>query len=605
MPGRSQVPLPDGAGPVAPGPESILDRLPDPPQGPTAAPGDSVPGGGEVYFGALSLRLRVVLSQLPLTLSVMVVALFLLVLPTEVGRIDSHALSLGLGGVLGLTALAAAVPWDRLPTVAYWSIPLLDFVAIAPIWSSARHDLDGMSMLCAFPVFWLAWSGVYPCAGIGLGVLGSAAVTWWPYLTNLDQLTTGEVFRPTLVPLFMLALGVAASILSRSMDRQRDELEESLAEIRQQNRRLAAVLDATDVGILVTDRRGRGLLMNAAQRRQHLIGQPPGRHDAPERDLLAFEADGRTPIPVTERPVYRAVHGESFSGRLVALGPVGNQQFLSISAQAMRDERGAFDGTVVVFHNVTDLLDAVRSRERFMANVTHEFRTPLTSIIGFLDLAIEDEQDARLAGYLATCLRNAERLLDLVNTLLESASGDTSITPEDTDLVPLVAHSVDSAQVRAAHAGVALEARLPESLHARADRARMSQVADNLVSNALKYTEAGGSVTVTLREVGDRAELEVADTGIGMTPEELEQVFRDFYRSEYVRRAAIPGTGLGLALTRSFVRGHEGEITVRSEAGVGSVFTAWIPLAGPGGGAREDGGAEGRPRPADEGRRGA
>src|SRR5699024_1836477 len=98
-----------------------------------------------------------------------------------------------------------------------------------------------------------------------------------------------------------------------------------------------------------------------------------------EADLLAFESDGRTPIPPAERPVARAVRGERFQGRLMALGIDGSQQHLSVSAAPMFDEWDRFDGTVVIFQNVTDLIGAIRAREQFVAEVTHEFRTPLTS----------------------------------------------------------------------------------------------------------------------------------------------------------------------------------------------------------------------------------
>ncbi len=539
------------------------------------------------YFAQLSLRWRVVLSQLPLTISVAIVFLFVLVLPQPEGRgpgtmpAATPGLFLGVAGVMVLTLAAAIIPWDRLPPLTYWSIPLLDFIPIALIWESARFALDGMAMLAAFPVFWLAWSGIYPFWGLLLGFIGSAAVTWWPYLINLDNVAREDLFRPALVPLFLLAMASAASVFARSMDRQRDELKDVLASTRQQNRRLEAILDTTDVGIVVTDRDGNGLIWNAAQQRQHLIGQPEGRHDATEGELLVFEPDGVTPVPAEERALYRAIRGESFSDRLYALGVDGSQQFMSVSAQAMRDDDGEFDGTVVVFQNVTDLIDAIRAREKFVADVSHEFRTPLTSIIGYLDLAIEDEQDEVIARYLRTCQRNSERLLALVNSLLDTASGNAVPALEPTDLARLVQHSVESAQVRADNEGITLVTDLPERLPVQADKVKMSQVADNLISNAVKYTESGGTVTVTVRRSGDCAEIEVADNGIGISPEDQQKLFTNFYRTEHVRRAAIPGTGLGLAITRAFVRAHGGEITVASEPGVGSTFTASIPVDGP------------------------
>lgn len=569
---------------------SILESIPAttgpmPVTAPSSGRDEAGTEGRRVHFARYSLRTRVFLSQLPLTISVLLVLVAVLAVPASASPEASAAAApsffIGVVGILLLTVAAGVIPWDRLPRVAYWSIPVLDFVPVALIWESARYSLDGMSMLSAYPVFWLAWSGLYPFWGITLGFLGTLGATWYPYLLRLGEVPTEDLYRPALMPLFMLALAIAASVLTRSLDRQQDELQDVLTATRQQNRRLATILDTTDVGILVTDRAGVGTIWNAAQQRQHLIGQPPGRHDATERELLIFEPDGVTPVPEEERAVYRAVRGESFTGRLYALGTDGSQQFMSISAQAMTDDHGEFDGTVVVFQNVTDLVDAIRAREKFVADVSHEFRTPLTSIIGFLDLAAEDEQDANIARYLQTCQRNAERLLALVESLLDAASGNTELALETTCLARLVRHGVESAQVRAGNGDITLVTDAPQTLPVRADRIRLSQVVDNLLSNAIKYTSPGGTVTVTVRRTGDCAEVEVADTGFGMTPEEQDQLFTNFYRTEHVRRAAIPGTGLGLAITRAFVRAHGGEISVRSEKGVGSTFTVSIPVDGP------------------------
>jgi two-component system, OmpR family, phosphate regulon sensor histidine kinase PhoR len=542
------------------------------------------------YFGEFSLRRRVLVSQLPLTISVALVTVAVLVVAPRVAT-DAPHFAIGVGGVALLTVLAGVVPWDRFPPVVYWIIPLLDFVAIAPLWAAARHALDGMTMLAAFPVFWLAWSGIYPVLGIALGFVGSAAVTWWPYLPGADPFPThvlpAELARPIMVPFLMLALGLAASVLTRSMDRQRLELAASLDRADAQNRLLNAVVETSDVGILVVDRDGHDVLMNQSQRRMHFLGLPPGVPDGAEHELLLFEADGTTPIPVEDRPVRRAVQGEDFRGRIIAMGTDGAQQHLSVSAAPMYDEHDAFDGTVVVFQNVTDLMDAIRTRERFVAEVSHEFRTPLTSILGYLDLALEEDLDPTVRQFLVTSQRNADRLLGLVTGLLDSASSSSKISAQDVDLALLVRYSLESAAVRAQRNGLTLTSDVPDRLPAVVDPVKLGQVVDNLLSNAIKYTPDGGTVAVELRSldgvVGDGAwaELAVRDTGFGMTEDEQSKLFTNFFRAEHVRRAAIPGTGLGLAITQSFVRAHGGEILVASEKGIGSTFTVRIPATGP------------------------
>ena len=563
-------------------------------------PGDR-PGGRARYFAQHPLRRRVLLSQLPLTISAMLVAIVVLVFEPRVATGSPH-FGVGLGGILLLTVAAGAVPWQRFPPVAYWVIPLLDFVAIAPFWSAARHVLDGMSVLAAFPVFWLAWSGIYPALAIALGFLGTAAVAWWPYLFEAEpfeaELIQASLVRPAMLPFLMLALSIAASVLSRSMDHQSEELTASLENAATQNRMLNAVVETSDVGILVVDRDGHDVLMNQAQRRLHFIGLPAGTDDGAETELLAFEADGVTPIAASDRPVFRALQGESFQGRIVAVGTDGSQQHLSVSASPLVDEAGAFDGTVVVFQNVTDLMDAIRTREQFVAEVSHEFRTPLTSIIGYLDLALDADPDPKLHRYLTTSVRNAERLLHLVTSLLDAQASTPEVIVQEVDLARLIRYGLDSADVQARGGGLTLGSDLPPRLMVMADPVKMGQVVDNLLSNALKYTPDGGTVTVSLRRVeadqakadqaerpgdgsGAWAELVVRDTGIGMTEAERAKLFTNFYRTEHVRRAAIPGTGLGLAISQAVVRAHGGEILVTSQRGVGSTFTMRIPVGGP------------------------
>ncbi|MEU3846928.1 ATP-binding protein [Micrococcus terreus] len=527
---------------------------------------------GLVDFHTLTARVRMLLAQAPLTLTILVITTLLILVP----RPDLYSdpmYSWGMVCVLLLTVLAAALPWERLPLQARWTIPLLDFIPVALIWNVVGTELYGVSMLLAFPVAWLTWSGRRPVWAIVLSVVGSALVVCVPLVTGTVPDPRQYMLTVMTVPVMMFALALSSSVLARSMDRQRRQIEHALTSAAQQNRMLNTVLETADTGIVVTDRHGNDLIMNSAQRRTHQMALPAGVDDAPEADLLIYEPDGTTVIPPEDRPVRRAVQGESFTSRLVLLGEGPSQQALSVSAQPMMDENGDFDGTVVVFHNVTDMTDAVRLREQFMANISHELRTPLTSIIGYSDLLMEIESDPQVKALAGPVLRNGERLLTLVDGLLDSVASAAEVTSEQTDMVTLLRLSVESAQLRADSAQVRLNTDLPATLPARVDPVKMAQVADNLISNAVKYTLPGGAVTVRARQDGPCVEFDVEDTGIGMTPAEQSKLFTNFYRTEHVRRAAIPGTGLGLAISRSLVRAHGGDITVESRAGEGSRFT--------------------------------
>jgi signal transduction histidine kinase len=250
----------------------------------------------------------------------------------------------------------------------------------------------------------------------------------------------------------------------------------------------------------------------------------------------------------------------------------------------MRDDAdGKSAGSVIVFNDVTDLVEALEAKDGFLHAVSHELRTPLTSILGYLDLALEEAETLTEAGRLASDLRvaerNAERLLHLVSDLLATASGPT-LRVGDTDLSALVASSLASARPQADAAGIVLVDDAAAGVRGVLDPDRIHQVLDNLLSNAIKYSSAGDSVTASCRSADGVLEICVADTGRGMTEEDRLQVFDRFFRTADVQESAIPGLGLGLSITRMIVQAHGGTISVASTEGEGTAFTVRIPAAG-------------------------
>ena len=176
--------------------------------------------------------------------------------------------------------------------------------------------------------------------------------------------------------------------------------------------------------------------------------------------------------------------------------------------------------------------------------------------------------------------RNAERLQALVSDLLETAGqrdGPPQLARSSTDLALIARQVVESAQPGAGAAGVELGIEGPDAVPAFVDDRRMRQVVDNLVSNALKYTDAGGRVDVRLTAVDGHAEIAVIDTGIGITHGDLEQLFVPFFRADDARRRVSPGVGLGLGIARTIVEAHGGSLTVSSAPGEGSRFIVTLP----------------------------
>ena len=363
--------------------------------------------------------------------------------------------------------------------------------------------------------------------------------------------------------------------------RQKDlVLQASLAESRRKESLLETILNTVEVGVVVVDEVGNNVLTNSRQEFNRLHAVPPGVRDAMECELLIFGPDRVTPLPADLRPIRRAVLGESFSDQLVWFGAGDHQRALSVSARSVRDE-GAFRGSVIAFSDVTGLAEAIRVKEDFVANVSHELRTPLTSIMGYLDLALEDAEDlpGHVTASLKVALRNSEKLLALVSDLLTAATGGNTVSLQPADLTELIQAAITSATPRAQINGVDFVADLPADLPDTVDPDRIGQVLDNLLSNAVKYSPDGGQVTVSARRTSTHTVIAVADTGIGMTAAEQTEVFTKFFRSATARKAAIPGVGLGLVISRKIVEEHHGTITLTSEPGAGTVFTVTLPLA--------------------------
>jgi len=228
------------------------------------------------------------------------------------------------------------------------------------------------------------------------------------------------------------------------------------------------------------------------------------------------------------------------------------------------------------------LREADRLKDEFVALISHDLRTPLTSITGYVELALEDDLSDDLRGYLQVVARNAERLLALVNDLLFVArlqAGEMSLEPGEVDLTKVVRDGVRSMEPRAAAKGVTLTCAVEAVSTVRADRGRVLQLLDNLVSNAIKFTPAGGSVHVSLGHAGDCVALEVADSGIGIAPEDQRRLFERFFRAENAVDRQVPGTGLGLYISRVIADAHQGKLTVRSELDQGSTFRLELPLS--------------------------
>jgi signal transduction histidine kinase len=228
------------------------------------------------------------------------------------------------------------------------------------------------------------------------------------------------------------------------------------------------------------------------------------------------------------------------------------------------------------------LVELDRMKDEFVSSITHELRTPLTSITGYVEVLRETETDEMRRNYLGIVERNSDRLLGLVSDLLFAArlqDERLELARDTIDLRMVVEHAVESARPRAEAAGVQLHADLSAVPAVVGDAARLAQLLDNLVSNAIKFTPAGGSVGVWLEAREDVVHIEVSDTGIGIAEREREHLFERFFRTQTALERQIQGSGLGLYISKAIVEAHGGRIGVESVDGEGTTFVVELPVA--------------------------
>lgn len=232
---------------------------------------------------------------------------------------------------------------------------------------------------------------------------------------------------------------------------------------------------------------------------------------------------------------------------------------------------------------VSELRELDRYKGELIATISHELKTPLTSIIGHVELM----QDAGASERsLAAVERNARRLDRLVQNLLDYSRVQERRANLRTcvDLTELCVNSVELVTFQAETAGVEVELHTGAGVQVSGDPDELARVVDNIVGNAVKYTSPGGRVSVTLGAEEGEATLTVADTGLGISPLDQQHLFSAFHRSSNPQALSIPGTGLGLAISRRITEQHGGSIEVDSTLGEGSTFTVRLPLRAPSGG---------------------
>jgi signal transduction histidine kinase/DNA-binding response OmpR family regulator len=396
-----------------------------------------------------------------------------------------------------------------------------------------------------------------------------------------------------------------------------DLLVSTCEEIARSNRELASrtvelnlILESIGDGVVVVDAEGQRVRSNPMAER--LLG-PAALMNCPLQwgpEHGFMKLDRRTPISADEMPLSRALAGASLDEveLFVKTPHAPHGTYLSASARPLRTDRGRVRGGVIAFRDISErkrveaLIEAQagdlsrakeraeqegRYKSRFLASMSHELRTPLNAIIGFSELLEQEifgQLTARQKEYVGYVVASGHHLLALVNDILDLSKIEAGrMELSRTWVGPL--HVIDtvhgSVQALAEKHGVTLELDLPNELpDLYVDEVRLRQILYNLLSNGIKFTPAGGRVTLRASLHDDRLLVEVSDTGVGIRTEDLPRLFREFERMDERGGSKIEGSGLGLALTKRLVELHGGAIYVESRHKSGSKFTVSLPSFG-------------------------
>lgn len=368
------------------------------------------------------------------------------------------------------------------------------------------------------------------------------------------------------------ALGKAQ--LYRYVSEQSDHLAVTVAQREEEASKLMAVLRSIGDGVVVSDRHGLIRLVNPAA--EQILG-------ITAEAFLGRPLEAMPGVP----PALEAAEGDE---RMRKFG--AGERTVRAHCAPVHSARGEALGSVVVYHDISAEETADRLKSELVATASHELRTPMTSIRGFVDMLLLGtfgEVDQSHREPLLVIKNNVVQLVQLIDELLDMSrveAGEAPLRVEALDIAELIRDVTATLGGQFSERQVALDLDLPGGLPPiQGDRQRLAQVAVNLIGNACKYTPRGGAVRVALRNGGGEVRVDVRDTGVGIPPESHAHIFTPFYRADNPLRDEVGGTGLGLSITRKLVELHGGRIWFESRVNEGSTFSFTLPVEGAAGAA--------------------
>ena len=344
--------------------------------------------------------------------------------------------------------------------------------------------------------------------------------------------------------------------------------------LEQESKRLHSILSYMTDGVLATNRRGQITMINDMAKRQLGVESD----DALNQnilELLKIEDEYELRDLITQSPEMM-IYSQNVNGEYISL---------RVRFALIRRESGFISGLVAVLHDTTEQEKEERERRLFVSNVSHELRTPLTSVKSYLEALDEGALYEPVApDFIKVSLDETNRMMRMVTDLLHLSRIDNATSHLDVELINFTAfitfilNRFDKIRSQDQEKKYELVRDYPiTSVWIEIDTDKMTQVIDNILNNAIKYSPDGGKITVSMKTTDDQMILSISDQGLGIPKEDLPKIFDRFYRVDKARSRAQGGTGLGLAIAKEIVKQHNGFIWAKSEYGKGSTFTIVLP----------------------------
>ena len=344
--------------------------------------------------------------------------------------------------------------------------------------------------------------------------------------------------------------------------------------LEQESKRLHSILSYMTDGVLATNRRGKITMINDMAKKQ-LGVQKEDVLNKSILELLKIEDEYELRDLITQIP------------ELMIDSQDANGEYLSLRVRfaLVRRESGFISGLVAVLHDTTEQEKEERERRLFVSNVSHELRTPLTSVKSYLEALDEGALSEPVApDFIKVSLDETNRMMRMVTDLLHLSRIDNATSHLDVELINFTAfitfilNRFDQIRGQDEEKKYELVRDYPiTSVWIEIDTDKMTQVIDNILNNAIKYSPDGGKITVTMKTTDDQMILSISDQGLGIPKQDLPRIFDRFYRVDRARSRAQGGTGLGLAIAKEIIKQHKGFIWAKSEYGKGSTFTIVLP----------------------------